>query len=57
MNESGKMGIVITDSKKEKLHKRNSFGQNHWGLLIMVQDGRRGERELKFLAVDIFSTP
>ncbi len=56
MKESGKMGFVITDSKKEKLWETKSFGQNHWGLLIMGKDGRRGEQELKFLAV-IFSQP
>ncbi len=51
------MGFVIIDPLQKKLHKTNSFGQYHWGLLIMGKDGRRGEREPKFLAVNIFSTP
>jgi hypothetical protein len=51
MKESGKMDFVL------KKHKTNSSGQNHWGLLIMGNDGRRGEREPKFLAVINFSTP
>ena len=55
MKESGKMDIVIIGNKKT--HKTNPFGTKHWGLLIMGKDGRRGERETKFLAVNFFSTP
>jgi hypothetical protein len=51
------MGFVITVPFQKKLHKTYSFGQYHWGLLIMVKDGRRGEQEPKFLAVISFSTP
>ncbi len=46
-----------TIKNKEKLHKINSFGQNHWELHIMGKDERRGEREPKFLAINIFSIP
>ena len=42
----------------EKKNSQNKFlGTKHWGLLIMGKDGRRSEREPKFLAVNIFSTP
>ncbi len=51
------MGFVITVSFQKKLHKTNSSVQYHWGLLIMGKDGRRGEREPKFLAVIFSSTP
>jgi hypothetical protein len=57
------MAFVISDTLiqqnfvSKKIHKTNSVGQYHWELLIMGKDGRRGEREPKFLAVTILSTP
>jgi hypothetical protein len=43
---------------KNKKNSLNKFlGTKYWGLLIMGKDGRRSEREPKFLAVNIFSTP
>ncbi len=49
------MDIVIIETKK-KLIKQIPWDK-HWGLLIMGKDGRRCEREPKFLAVNILSTP
>jgi hypothetical protein len=43
---------------KNKKNLLNKFlGTKYWGLLIMGKDGRRSERETKFLAVNIFSAP
>ncbi len=48
------MDLVIIEYKN--FIKHILLGKNQWGLLIMGKDGRRGEREPKFLAVIIFST-